>query len=139
MTIQETLALFKPDLVASGKQDEVLEIIKKNGLEVLRKEEINLEKARAELFYEEHKERPFFNDLVQFMTSGPIVALKLRGEEAIPKWRSIMGPTNYEKAKSEAPESIRALYANSTQENAVHGSDSPQSAERELKIFFPEQ
>ncbi|KAL0215518.1 hypothetical protein P9112_007702 [Eukaryota sp. TZLM1-RC] len=138
MAIQNTLALFKPDLVASGKQDEVQAIIESNGLTVVRKETITLDRDRAGSFYAEHEGKPFFNSLVDFMTSGPIVALILSGENAIKKWRSIMGPTNVDVARKEAPESIRALFAESTTRNAVHGSDSEESAKREISFYFPE-
>ena len=92
-----------------------------------------IEKSKCEEFYAEHKERPFFGELVSFMTSGPVVLMALKGENAVTRNREIMGATDPKKA---APGTLRALYGDSVGENAVHGSDSPASAERELKIFF---
>jgi len=135
-TKQYTLALVKPDAVAAGQAQEIVNRIKYEGFVVLEQKQLKLSKERAEEFYGEHKGRGFFDELVGFMTSGELVALKLEREDAIRRWRSVMGPTNFETAKKESPQSVRALYASSMTKNASHGSDSPQSAKRELDFFF---
>lgn len=134
--LERTLALIKPDAVAAGKALEIRNRIWNAGfrIAVIRKEQLTKEKA--ELFYEEHKERSFFADLVTFMTSGPIFMLKLVKANAIADWRALMGPTNSVDARASAPDSIRAVYGTDVQQNACHGSDSPASAERELGIMF---
>ena len=98
---------------------------------------LQLSKARAEEFYGEHAGKPFFGKLVSFMTSGPIVAAVLARRGAIKEWRSLLGPTNSEAARQSAPDSIRAVYGTDGTSNAAHGSDSPESAQREIKFFFP--
>ncbi|KAL0251466.1 hypothetical protein GEMRC1_000679 [Eukaryota sp. GEM-RC1] len=138
MPFQQTLALFKPDLVSSGHSHEVLSIIVNNGLHVICQQTLLLDEERASSFYAEHQGKPFFKNLVNFMTSGPIISLVLAGENAISNWRQLMGHTNIDTAKSESPHSVRALFAQSTTSNAVHGSDSPAAAEREIKFFFPD-
>jgi len=133
---QCTLALIKPDAVAAGDAPAILDRIAKEGFEILEAEKLQLTKERAEAFYAEHKERAFFAELVEFMISGPIYALKLRAADGIAAWRRLMGPTNFEEAKEQSPQSIRALYASSMTKNASHGSDSVQSAARELEFYF---
>ena len=96
-----------------------------------------LTKEQAETFYAEHKDRPFFQALATFMSSGPIVAMHLSSPDAIKKWRALIGPTNTQKAKEEAPDSLRARFGTDGTKNACHGSDSPSSAQRELTFFFP--
>merc|ERR1719333_724890 len=135
--VELTLALIKPDAVAAGKGEEIVARIEAEGFTVVERETLTLTKERAEQFYAEHKGKGFFEDLVGFMTSGPVIALKLEAANAILKWRSLMGPTNFETAKQEAPQSIRALYASSMTKNASHGSDSVESAKRELEFYFP--
>lgn len=100
---------------------------------------MNLTKERAGQFYIEHKDRPFYDDLKSFMSSGPILALILRKQDAIQSWRKLMGPTNSDKAREEAPNSIRAKFGTDGSKNATHGSDSPQSAAREIAFFFPKE
>lgn len=134
---QETLALIKPDAVEAGNAEAIMQRIAAEGFTLLETQKLQLTKERAEAFYAEHKERGFFGELVEFMVSGPIYALKLQGTNGIAKWRSLMGPTNFEEAKEQSPESIRALYASSMTKNASHGSDSTESAARELEFFFP--
>jgi len=126
----------KPDAVAAGKAKEIVDRVQYEGFVVIAQKQIALSKERAEEFYAEHKGRGFFDELVNFMTSGDLVALKMEREGAIKAWRSVMGPTNFETARKEAPTSVRALYATSMTKNASHGSDSPQSAKRELDFFF---
>jgi len=135
-TKEFTLAMIKPDAVSAGKADEIVNRIKYEGFVVVEQEELKLDKERAEAFYAEHKGKGFFGELVEFMTSGSIVALKLERENAIKTWRTVMGPTNFEVAKQEAPDSVRALYATNMTKNASHGSDSAESAKRELDFFF---
>jgi len=136
--VQYTLAVLKPDAVAAGKADEIVQRIEDEGFLVIERDSVSLSKERAELFYAEHQGKGFFNDLVEFMTSGPVLALKLEKKEAIKEWRALMGPTNFETAKKEAPQSIRALYASSMTKNASHGSDSVSAAVRELNFYFPQ-
>jgi len=132
-----TLALVKPDAV--DKAEEIVNRIVYEGFVIVQQKKMKLDKAKAEAFYAEHKERGFFGELVEFMCSGDLVALKLERENAIATWRSVMGPTNFETARKEAPDSIRGLYATNMTKNSSHGSDSPQSAKRELDFFFAKQ
>merc|ERR1712207_44827 len=136
VTKEYTLALVKPDAVANGKADEIINRIKYEQFVIVKQEKLKLTKEKAEAFYAEHKGKKFFDELVGFMISGELVALKLERENAIKTWRTVMGPTNFETAKKEAPDSVRALYATNMTKNASHGSDSPQSAKRELDFFF---
>jgi UMP-CMP kinase family protein len=136
-TVQTTFAFIKPDVVEAGKDEEMLEAIKEAGFEVVAQRKDTLPKAAAEKFYEEHKERPFFGELVDFMTSGPSVALALRKTNAIAAWRQAIGPTKAEECRANAPYSLRAKYGTDTGKNAAHGSDSTDSAARELSILFP--
>ncbi|KAI0557927.1 Nucleoside diphosphate kinase [Gracilaria domingensis] len=133
--VESTLALIKPD--AYDRADDILSVIKSNGFVIGEKKTVNLTKERAGQFYEEHKERPFYDDLTDFMSSGPVLALILRKENAVKSWRQLMGPTNADKARKEAPESIRAKFGTDGSKNATHGSDSPTSASREISFFFP--
>merc|ERR1712130_486802 len=109
------------------------------GFTIIERATVSLTKERAELFYAEHQGKGFFDELVAFMTSGPVLAMKLEKADAIKGWRTLMGPTNFETAKKEAPQSIRALYASSMTKNASHGSDSVSAAVRELNFYFPQQ
>lgn len=133
--IQSTLALVKPD--AFSRTEEILETIKAANFTIAQKETLTLSKDRAAQFYVEHKERPFYDDLTTFMSSGPIVAIVLRRANAITGWRELLGPTNPESARTEAPSSIRAIFGTDATKNAAHGSDSPASATREIAFFFP--
>lgn len=132
---QKTLSMIKPNAVKAGHIGDIIARFEKEGLKIAALKMKFLSAREAEGFYAEHKEKPFFPDLVRFMTSGPMCALVLEGENAIEKNRELMGATNPEKA---APGTLRALYAASMTENAVHGSDSETSAEREIGYFFPE-
>jgi len=133
MTIQRTLSIIKPDAVAKNIVGKVYDCFEKAGLKVVAAKMVHLSKAQAEKFYEVHQARPFYNDLVKFMISGPVLVSVLEGEDAVLKHRDVMGATN---PKEAAPGTIRALYANSIDENAVHGSDSLENAKVEIAFFF---
>jgi nucleoside-diphosphate kinase len=131
---ERTLVLVKPDGVARGLVGEVLGRIERKGYRVVALEMRTLTAAIAEEHYGEHKGKPFFNDLVAFITSAPLVAAVIEGEAAIVSWRAMMGATNPANA---APGTIRGDLATETQNNVTHGSDSPESAAREIALFFP--
>ena len=131
---ERTLVLIKPDGVARGLVGEVLGRIERKGFVVVALEMRTLTAAIAEEHYGEHKGKPFFNDLVAFITSAPLVAAVIEGEAAITSWRAMMGATNPANA---APGTIRGDLATQTQNNVTHGSDSPESAAREIALFFP--
>lgn len=134
MDVQSTLALLKPD--AFPHADDIVSIIKNNGFVIVDRQTVTLTEARATEFYAEHKDRSFFNDLISFMTSGPLLALILRKQDAIRAWRTLIGPTSVDKAREEAPTSIRARHGTDNIKNAVHGSDAPPSAVKEISFFF---
>lgn len=134
--IESTLALVKPD--AFDNAESIVTVIKRNGFVISERQVVTLSKERAAQFYEEHKHRPFFDALTAFMSSGPTMALVLRKADAIKSWRQLMGPTNSDTARSDAPESIRAKFGTDATRNAAHGSDSAHSAAREIAFFFPE-
>ena len=131
---ERTLVLIKPDGVQRGLVGEVLSRIERKGFAVIALEMRTLERAVAEEHYGEHHDKPFFADLVDFITGGPLVAAVIEGPEAITSWRSMMGATNPAVA---APGTIRGDLATETQMNVTHGSDSPESAAREIALFFP--
>ena len=131
---ERTLVLIKPDGVQRGLVGEVLSRIERKGFAVVALEMRTLERAVAEEHYGEHQDKPFFADLVDFITGGPLVAAVIEGPEAIASWRSMMGATNPATA---APGTIRGDLATETQMNVTHGSDSPESAAREIALFFP--
>lgn len=133
MSVETTFSIIKPNAVKKNAIGSIIQMFEKNGLKIAAAKLVRLEKAQCEEFYAEHKERPFFGELVSFMTSGPVVLMALKGESAVTRNREIMGATDPKKA---APGTIRALFGDNVGENAVHGSDSPASADRELKIFF---
>ena len=133
MAIERTLSIVKPDAVAKNKIGEIVARFESKGLKVLAMKMMHLTREQAEGFYEVHKGRPFFNDLVTFMISGPCVVQVLEGENAILKNREIMGATDPKKADKGT---IRADFAQSIDENAVHGSDAPETAAIEIKYFF---
>ncbi|GHP10385.1 hypothetical protein PPROV_000911600 [Pycnococcus provasolii] len=135
--LQKTLALIKPDAVRAGKALEIEQLIELQGFTVIQKQSLTLTKTRAMEFYAEHKGRPFYDTLTNFISGGPIVALCLAKVDAIVGWRAMMGPTNSFKARDENPTCLRALYGTDGTQNATHGSDSPASAAREIKFFFP--
>ena len=133
MAVERTLSIIKPDAVAKNVIGKIVSRFESNGLKIVNMEMKQLSEAEAQGFYAEHKERPFFGDLVEFMTSGPVVVQVLEGEGAIDKNRELMGATNPQEA---AEGTIRRDFASSIDANAVHGSDSPASAEREIAYFF---
>ncbi|MEX0798006.1 MAG: nucleoside-diphosphate kinase [Bacteriovoracaceae bacterium] len=133
MATEKTLSIIKPNATLDNNIGNIISMFEKNDLRIAGAKFAQLSKEKAEGFYIEHKDRPFFGELVDFMTSGPVMLMALQGENAIAKNREIMGATNPADA---AEGTIRKLYAKSIGENAVHGSDSAQSAEREISYFF---
>lgn len=133
MAVERTLSIIKPDAVGKNVIGEIVSRFEKAGLKVVAMKMVQLDDEKAGGFYAEHRERPFFKDLVSFMTSGPVVVQVLEGEDAVAKNRDLMGATN---PKDAAPGTIRADFAQTIDENAVHGSDSVASAEREVAYFF---
>lgn len=136
MAIERTLSIIKPDAVSKNVIGEIYSRFEKAGLKIVAAKMLQLDDKSAGGFYAEHKERPFYPDLIEFMTSGPVMVQVLEGENAVALNRELMGATNPEEA---AAGTIRADFANSIDANAVHGSDSPQSAEREVSYFFTAQ
>ncbi len=134
MAVERTLAIVKPNAVARNLAGAIVKQIEDGGLRVLALRMLRLTEAQARAFYEVHRERPFYGPLVEFMTSGPVVVAALEGEDAIQRWRELMGATDPAKA---APGTVRALYGENVQRNAVHGSDAPATAAQELAFFFP--
>ncbi|BBB27385.1 nucleoside-diphosphate kinase [Amphritea japonica] len=133
MAIERTFSIIKPDAVAKNVIGKIVSRFESNGLKIVEMQLKQLSREEAEGFYAEHKERPFFGDLVEFMTSGPVVVQVLEGENAITLNRDLMGATNPQEA---AEGTIRRDFAQSIDANAVHGSDSATSAEREIAYFF---
>ncbi len=131
--MEKTLAIVKPDGVARGVIGEVIKRIEANGLKIVAMKLIRMTKSQAQGFYAVHKERPFFDSLTDFMTSGPVVVMILSGENAIAKWREMMGATNYKEA---AEGTIRREFATDIEKNVVHGSDAPETAAFETGYFF---
>ena len=133
MAVEKTLSIIKPDGVQKNLIGEIYSRFEKAGLEIVAARMMHLTKEQAQGFYAVHKERPFFNDLVSYMTSGPVMVQALRGENAIARNREIMGATNPAEAE---PGTIRADYAASIEENVVHGSDAADTAAVEIAYFF---
>ena len=133
MGVERTLSIIKPDAVAGNVIGELITRFERAGLRVIAARMVHMTREQAEGFYAVHRERPFFNDLVSFMTSGPVLVQVLEGEDAIRKNREIMGETN---PKEAAAGTLRHDYAESIDANAVHGSDSPETAQREIEFFF---
>ena len=136
MAVERTLSIIKPDAVAKNVIGEIVTRFEKAGLSVVAMKMVHLSDEKAGGFYAEHKERPFFKDLVGFMTSGPVVVQVLGGEDAVAKNRDLMGATNPKEAEAGT---IRADFAETIDANAVHGSDSTESAARELAYFFSDE
>jgi nucleoside-diphosphate kinase len=133
VTVESTLLIVKPDGVRRGLVGEVLRRVEAKGLAIAEMRMLTIDRALAEEHYAEHRDKPFFGELVAFITSGPVVVARLEGEGAIDVWRTMMGPTN---PASAPPGTIRGDLCLSMPDNLVHGSDSPGSAERELVLFF---
>ena len=133
MPNQKTLSIIKPDAVKAGNVDAINLMIENSGLKILEKKELQLSKEEAQKFYSVHSDKPFYEELCKFMTSGTIIVQILEGENAIELYRKVMGATNPEDAEENT---IRKKFATSIQENAVHGSDSVDNAIKELNFFF---
>ena len=133
MALERTLSIIKPDAVAKNVIGEIYSRFEKGGLKIVAARMKQLSRAEAEGFYAVHRERPFFNALVEFMISGPVIIQALEGENAIAKHRDLMGATD---PKKDAPGTIRADFADSIDANAVHGSDAPETAQSEIAYFF---
>jgi nucleoside-diphosphate kinase len=132
---ERTFSIIKPDATRRNLTGKINAVIEEAGLRIVGQRRIRMSKAQAEKFYEVHKERPFYGELVEFMTSGPVVVQVLEGDNAVAKYREVMGATNPAQA---ADGTIRKLYAESVGENSVHGSDSPENAKIEIAQFFTE-
>lgn len=133
MAKEQTLSILKPDSIEDNNIGKIISLFEKNELQVIAAKMLHLSRKQAEGFYAIHKERPFFNELVEFMISGPVLVMTLEGENAISKNRDIMGATN---PKEAAPGTIRGDFAESIDRNAVHGSDAPETAKTEIAFFF---
>jgi len=135
MSIEQTLSIIKPDATSRNITGQVNSIIEKSGLKIIGQKRIKLTKETAGKFYEVHKERPFFQDLVSFMVSGPVIVQVLQGENAVALYRKVMGSTNPQEAEEGT---IRKEFALSIEANSVHGSDSIENAKKEISFFFSE-
>ena len=133
MAVERTFSIIKPDATARNLTGAINAMIEQAGLRVVAQKRLRISREEAETFYAVHRQRPFFRELVEFMISGPVVVQVLEGENAIAKYRDLMGATDPAKA---APGTIRKLYARSIGENAVHGSDAPDTAVKEITQFF---
>lgn len=133
MAVESTLLIVKPDAVKRGLVGEVLRRVEVKGLRIEEMRLMRIDRDLAEEHYGEHRDKPFFGELVGFITSGPVVVARVKGEQAVPMLRALMGPTD---PASAAPGTIRGDFGTIITENLVHGSDSSTSAERELKLFF---
>ncbi|MGD2133617.1 MAG: nucleoside-diphosphate kinase [Maricaulaceae bacterium] len=136
MPVERTLSIIKPDATERNLTGAVNKMIEEAGLRIVAQKRIRMTRDQAERFYEVHKERPFFGELVDFMVSGPVVVQALEGENGVERYRTVMGDTNPENA---AEGTIRKAYARNIGENTVHGSDSAENAAREVAFFFEEQ
>ncbi len=133
MAIERTFSIIKPDAVAKNVIGEIYARFEKAGLRIVAARMLHMTREQAEGFYAVHRERPFFGELVEFMTSGPVMVQVLEGEDAVARNREVMGATN---PKDAAPGTIRADFASEITENAVHGSDGPETAAQEIAFFF---
>jgi nucleoside-diphosphate kinase len=136
MAVERTFSIIKPDATKRNLTGAINAVIEKSGLRIIGQKRVQLSEGQAEGFYAVHKERPFFRDLVTFMISGPVVVQVLEGDNAVAKYRDVMGATNPANA---APGTIRKEFAESIEANSVHGSDSLENAEREIAFFFNDQ
>lgn len=132
--MQKTFAMIKPDAVAAKNAGKIIDIIEKNGFTILCMEKVQLTKEKASEFYAVHKDRPFFGELVEFVTSGPVIIMALEKENGIAAWRDLMGATDPLKA---AEGTLRKMFGKNIGNNATHGSDAPETAKTELALFFP--
>lgn len=131
--MERTLSIVKPDAVGAGQLGAVLDQIEQSGLRIVAMKMLQLTRERALAFYAVHKERPFYDSLVEFMSSGPVVVSALEGDDAIARYRKLMGATNPEEAD---PGTLRARFASNVERNACHGSDAPDTAREEISFFF---
>ena len=131
--LEKTFAIIKPDAVAAKNAGKIIDIIEAEGFTIKSMKKIHMTKAIAERFYFVHRERPFYNDLTNFMSSGPCIVMCLEKEDAIKGWRALMGATNPEAAEANT---LRKLYGKNIDNNAVHGSDAPETAAEEVAFFF---
>ena len=136
MAVEQTFSIIKPNAMKKNAIGDIVSMFEANGLKIAAAKITVLTQSKAEEFYAEHKARPFFGELVSFMTSGPVMLMCLKGENAVLKNREIMGATDPKKANAGT---VRAKFGDNMGENAVHGSDSPESAARELALFFEKQ
>ena len=136
MATERTFSILKPDATERNLTGAINKVIEDAGLRIVAQRRIRMSREQAEKFYEVHKERPFFGELVEFMTSGPVVVQVLEGENAVARYREVMGATNPAQA---ADGTIRKLFARSVGENSVHGSDSAENAQIEIRQFFNDQ
>lgn len=134
--VERTLAIIKPDAI--HKAEEIEDIILRSGFAILQKRRVHLTPEQASDFYAEHYGKLFFPSLVAYMSSGPIIVLMIAKDSAISYWRELIGPTNTIKARQTHPECLRAIYGTDDQRNALHGSDSFSSSQREIRFFFPD-
>lgn len=133
MALERTFGIIKPDAVAKGHTGSILALIEQNGFRIAAMKTLRLSRRDAEAFYAVHKERPFYTGLVTFMTEGPVVVLVLERQDAIAKWRELMGATNPANASEGT---IRKRFAENIERNSVHGSDGPETAAQEIPFFF---
>ncbi|MGD1069968.1 MAG: nucleoside-diphosphate kinase [Bryobacteraceae bacterium] len=131
--MEQTFSIIKPDAFASGKAGKILALLEEHGFRIVALRKVKLSQAQAEGFYAVHKERPFYASLVKFMTEGPVIVMALEREDAVKKLREVMGATNPANA---AEGTVRRLFAESIERNAIHGSDAPETAAQELRYFF---
>ena len=131
--MEKTFSIIKPDAFASGKAGKILALLEENGFRIVALRKVKLSQGQAEGFYAVHKERPFYGSLVKFMTEGPVIVMALEREDAVKKLREVMGATNPANA---ADGTVRKLFAESIERNAIHGSDAPETAAQELQYFF---
>lgn len=133
--MERTFAMIKPDAVAAKNSGKIIDMIEANGFTIVGMKKTTLDKSKAEEFYAVHKERPFFGELVSFVTSGPVILLALQKDNAVKAWRDLMGATDSRKADKGT---VRNLYGTDIGKNATHGSDAQETAKVELALFFPE-
>ena len=133
--MERTLAIIKPDAVKAKNAGKIIDRIEHEGFDIIEMKKMHLQRKDAEAFYAVHRERPFFGELVDFMSSGPVVVMALEKDNAIAAWRDLMGATDPAKAENNT---LRKLYGANVGENATHGSDAPETAREELNFFFPD-
>ncbi|XP_044495083.1 probable nucleoside diphosphate kinase 5 isoform X2 [Mangifera indica] len=135
---EKTLAMIKPDGLLSNYTDEIKRVILESGFNIFKEKIIQLNEEQTATFYAEHSSKSFFTSLIKYMTSGPVLVMVLEKENAVADWRALIGPTDAHKAKHTHPHSIRAMCGLDKEKNCVHGSESLQSAQREISFFFTE-